>query len=440
MATRILTIAAALWCGLATGAVVKAQDVPEPDSLQPAPEAPPAPPTHVDSETPSPQPVFTHIELNNEGVTAVDSVGNRWYYNFNTETFVEARDAEGAGIPTRDRTRTVEVAAPVEERCTERLQVDRLSRKAVYVGYDEYVDGDIVAASRVTIKGWVKGNVQSLNKTVLVTASGQVDGDIRAPEIEVKPGGVVLGRQIQTEPYSALPDYLTTQFSALGIWIVFAFTLALLLMVFLSVALAPRQMGRMVDCLTRYRFRCFLLGFVLVFLLPVILTLVTITVVGIVILPFVPFGLLAVLAFGMTATVRPLVNMVRPNAAPQGLLIPAMLSVLAYMVLWAAVAILLGASGPNANVYEGFGYALLVVAIVFTAYPFMSGLGAAALTRFGYRDYTSFRERTGPDERAAAAPAPPPMPQSPHWPRPFVPPPQHPGYPPDKMRPPSEGR
>jgi len=70
----------------------------------------------------------------------------------------------------------------------------------------------------------------------------------------------------------------------------------------------------------------------------------------------------------------------------------------------------------------------------------MSGLGAAALTRFGYRDYISFRERGGPDERAAAAPAPPPMPEGPRWPRPVVPPPPHSGYPSDKMRPPSEGQ
>jgi len=356
LATRILTIAAAFWYVLANGAFVGAQDIPDPDSLQPAAEAEPSPRTDAGSGTPS-QPTFTHIELNNEGVTAVDSAGNRWYYNFNTETFVEARAT--AGIPPRDHTRTVEVAPPVAERCTERLQVDRLSRKAVYVGYDEYVDGDIVAASRVTIKGWVKGNVQSLNKTVLVTSSGQVDGDIRAPEIEVKPGGVVLGRQITTEPYSALPDYLTTQFSALGIWIVFGFTVLLLLMVFLSVALAPRHMERMINCLTRYRFRCFLLGMVLLFLLPVILALVTITVVGIAILPFVPFGLLAVLAFGMTATVRPLLSLVRRDVAPQGLLAPALLSVVGYMLLWTVVAILLGSSGPNASVYEGFGNALL---------------------------------------------------------------------------------
>lgn len=436
MSKNLRTFLAILWCGCAALGTAYAQETASPDSAGAVAEVEglePAPPAAQ---------VFVSIELTNEGVTAIDSAGNRWYYNFNTETFVEARDDALDERPLRDPDRTVEVADPVDKRCTERLKVDRASLRAVYVGYDEYVDGNIEAFNRVTIKGWVKGNVQSFNKPVLVTASGQVDGDIRAPEIEVKPGGIVLGRQIITQPSSAVPDYITTRFSAVGIWVVFGFTLALLLLDFLSASLVPRHTGRVVDCVLRYPLRCFLLGLVLVFLLPVILTLVIITVVGILLVPLVPFALLLALAFGMTAVTTRFAGLLmrRDFADPRALLVRSLVAVVGYMALWALVAILLGANGSGGDALQGFGIALLVISIIVTVHPFLSGLGALALTRFGTRDYISFRERSGPDTPTAAAPAPPPMPEAPLRPRPFIPTPPRPGIPPDKLRPPSEGR
>ena len=395
------------------------------------------------AQEPSSQLVFNKIELSTEGVVAYDSLGRRWYYDFNDEAFAEDRRAAARDERGREPGSDEQTADPVEIRCTEPLYVERPSLKAVYVGLDEFVDGDIVAYGRVTIKGWVKGDVQSFNKRVLVTATGQVDGDIRAPEIEVKRGGVVLGRQIVTNPISVMPEVISTQFSAAGVWIVFGFTLALTLLVFLATSLAPRQITRVVICIREYRSRTFLLGFVLVIALPIIITLLSLTIVGVVGVALIPLACLVALAFGMAAVTRPLLKLVFGHATVDrtSLLAQSLAGVALYMAVWMLVALLLGSGGPRSELYSnGLGIALLVIAIIATIYPLFTGVGAVTLTRFGFRDYVPFKERTAPEERPATAPAPPPMPDIPLRPRSVISPPPLPsaGSPSDRPGPPKE--
>ncbi|MEE8577853.1 MAG: polymer-forming cytoskeletal protein, partial [candidate division Zixibacteria bacterium] len=139
--------------------------------------------------------VFQEIKLSDEGVTAVDTAGNDWYYDFTVGTFVTGvlRDgSEQRGPEGREDTGDYPA---IEVRCTEEISFKPLVSSAL-VGYDEFVDDDIIAYGRVTIKGWVKGDVTSIGKRVLVASSGRVDGDIAAPEIIVKEGGIVRGEQI----------------------------------------------------------------------------------------------------------------------------------------------------------------------------------------------------------------------------------------------------
>ena len=356
--------------------------------------------------------VFTDIELSPEGVTAFDSAGNQWIYDFELEQFVEGDLVQGETGGRRETGEGDEDIEPVEVRCVEEKSVDYPALKAVYVGTNEYVDGDILAFGRVRIKGWVKGNVQSFNRTVLVTATGQVDGDIKAPEVVVKPGGVVLGEVIESPRLDIPIDRFDDQLATEGIWVVFAFTLALTLIVFLTASLAPRQMINMTDCVTQHPTRSFSFGFLFLILMPVILLLVAVTVVGLLV---VPIAYLVALALGMGVSgfqiARPLVR--RYLGLTLGSMATPLVGVLMYIVPWAVVALLLGSNYDESPGYHGLGIFMLVISILGTTYPFLTGIGAAVLTRFGFRPYVGRADAQAPTSEAAPAPAPPPIPEGP---------------------------
>lgn len=369
--------------------------------------------------------IFTEIELTPEGVIAYDTSGHRWNYDFRLDQFVEGdqdQEESGDGRESGDRE---ERADPVEVRCIERKSVAFPALRAVYVGRDEYVDGDILAYGRVTVKGWVKGDVESFNKTVLVTSTGQVDGDIKAPDVIIKPGGVVLGAVIESAGYNhTIPDFDTE-----GIWVVFAFTLVLTLIVFLTSSLAARQTTNMTDCVCQYPARSFLFGFLFLMLAPAIMILVAVTVVGVLI---VPIAYLVSLALGMGVTgfqiARPLAR--RHLGMNLGPVVTSLVGVGMHMSAWAIVALILGSDHDGSFGYYGLGVFLLVISILGTSYSFLTGIGAAVLTRFGFRPYVGRAEAQTPSTEAPPAPAPPPIPTGPGpthkpstpFPRPSAPP------------------
>jgi len=354
--------------------------------------------------------VFREIELSPEGVVAFDSLGNRWYFDFDEDVFVLD---PGAGSERTGAEWVIqsEQAESVEERCIEKKAVRHPELKAVFVGYDEYVDGDITAYDRVTVKGWVKGDIQSFKKRVLVTASGRVDGDIKAPYIEVKEGGEVLGQQIITEVYQIPPiDVVIAPFSTDGIWLVFIFTLVFLLIAFLAVSLAPRQLKNISLCISEHKYKTYFTGLLFIFLLPLLVVLLAITIIGIVAIGLLPISILLALVLGMCVCGRLLARSVLKSifGEQQSLMFQSLFGVLIFMLLWAVVAILLG-SGEASGVAYGFGISMLVVSILITSYPLLAGVGAAVLTRFGFRRYVSFREQLTDREDAVPTPAPPPL-------------------------------
>lgn len=374
-------------------------------------------------DIPAPDPsgipqVFTDIELSPEGVIAVDSAGVRWTYDFGAEKFI--RDVRFGPGRIRDRRDQIpEVHDPVEDRCTEKLKVSHPALNAVYVGYNEFVKGDILAANRVTVKGWVQGDIQSTNSRVLVTSSGQVDGDIRAPEIIVKPGGVVLGKQKITEHTISIPvELLTESFSEAGMWVVFSFTVALMLFAYLASSLMPRQSANVTSCIAEHKAKTFLLGLLFIFLIPFIITLVAVTIVGLAVLPLIPLAYLFALALGMGASGRPLTRFLLRSfgTGEPSLMFYSLTGVLVYMILWTVVALLLGSGESNHPVAWGFGIFSLVLSIVATIWPLATGVGAAVLTRFGFRDYISFRDGQVSKGTTAPAPAPPPIAEKPPGP------------------------
>jgi len=155
--------------------------------------------------------------------------------------------------------------------------------------------------------------------------------------------------------------------------------------------------------------KSYLLGFLFILLMPVITAIVIITIVGILVSPLVP--ILYILAFfiGVVLFGNRIGRMIsiRFLGGEKKILFQATIGVFLFMSLWLLDAILLG---QQSDIAEGFGIFVLVVAIVISTYPICTGVGAALLSRFGFRDYISWKDKHGFDaEPYAPAPAPPPL-------------------------------
>lgn len=385
--------------------------------------------------TPSRDTIFNEIELTSEGVDAVDTAGNRWTYDFDKNAFVpDASAGARAGRPGEGR-RAVEVTSrPVEERCTQEKLVKPL-QGMVLVGYDEYVANGFTAYGRVTVKGWVKGDIQSISGRVLVTESGRVDGDIKAPDIVVNEGAQVSGKQLITDPLDFPAEVLQRSFSVDGVVIVSAFLLFFLVIAFLVTTLFPSQLTNIRNCMFRFKARVVFVGLLFVFLLPLILILVSITIVGIAVVPFIPLAYILAMSCGLVIVGGRIGELLssRILGGSQNRVIHAVVGLPIFMLLWFVVAILLGSNG----VAFGFGIFGLVISIIITLYPLLGGIGAAVLTRFGYREHIGVTADRRGKVSEAPAPAPPPIPDLPRLvtPPPPIPPTPSQDQPPDKFGP-----
>lgn len=368
--------------------------------------------------------VFIEIRLSDRGVYALDTADFEWEYDFLLESFVPVR--EGAGLHDDPSERYEDVGSadrPVEERCTVHRYVWAYEKDLTIQDY-EFVDSDIDARGEVIVKGWVRGDVTSRTDLVRVTATGQVDGDIRAPEIEILPGGVVLGRQRLIE--KPIIEETISTFAMDGLIVVLSLSAFLLMFGFIVVALMPRQIANLNGCISSYPSKSFLMGLLATLAMPAAIVVVSATIVGIPLAPLIPIAYVAALVLGLIATASVLGRKAAGERARKnrGIVFRALTGIGILMGIWAVVAVLLGSSN---DVSQGFGVAFLVTAIVISAVIVLTGAGAVVLTRFGFREYTAVKDR-GEDE-TTPMPAPPPIPQTP----PFVRPPDDlrgPGSPP----------
>jgi len=372
--------------------------------------------------------VFFEIRLSEDRAVATDTSGREWVYDFNADVWVEGTPGqEGGRLTDRLQPRTT---LPIDLRAICLVAVKPFER-SVTIGYDEYVDGDIIATGRVTVKGWVKGDVRSIDKRVLVTETGQVDGSVEAPSVIIRPGGVVSGTVRETGgPLDV--ESLTRAVSVDALVLATAPACGLLFFGFLVLAVAPRQAGRIDACITGHRVRTCALGFLFSLLLPVIIALFIITLVGILVVPFVPLVYAGAIGMGFVSFGGTIGGWVlrRLTGARQGTQLRTALGTLLLALLWLLVIVLLG--GGNAFLL-GLGYALLAAAIPVTSFPVFAGIGGAILTRFGFRDYVSWKERK-PADTGPPAPAPPPLHEPPPIITPWPPAPE----PPERREPPQE--
>lgn len=361
------------------------------------------------SEYAPPDTVFREMTLTDEGVTAVDTAGYDWYYDFTQGTF----RVGVLGDVTDEGPEDVEGSSldylPVEERDSKEI-TPKPFVNTIVVGYDEYVDGEIIAYGRVTIRGWVKGDVTSIDGRVLVAASGQVDGDVAAPEIIVKDGGIVLGDQIIAD----LPDFKPGGSSSDGLIVIIVFTGVFIFFGFLVVTLMPQQTKNLAACVNSSRLKAYFSGLFFVLLMPFVLLLVTITIVGIVVLPIVVLAYIFAMIMGVVVFGDLIGRLIAAKFLGQekSVLFQSMIGILCFMGLWFVTAALL--SSPS-DVGQGLGIFTLVLSICVSSYPILTGVGAAVMTRFGFKSYTGWKDR---HMRAGLTPAPPPIPKAPPEPSP----------------------
>lgn len=326
---------------------------------------------------------FIEIQLTREGVIAFDSQNTRWRYDFDEARFfreqvVSSQNNLRADIPQVSR------RAVVERRI-------RLYVPSVVLEYDEFVESDIVSVGPVTIRGWAKGNVQSISKRVIVAETGRVEGTIRAPEIIVRDGAQVAGVQILTDELGE-PLHESDDLSAAeGILIVVALSLVVLLGIFLIHTLMQRQLGHVEKCMREYGGRAFLVGVLTLLLIPLAVVALVITVIGVIATPLVPLVLLIAVLMGIAVTARrisdPLLRRIGLHDIPP--LARTLIGVVVLTLPWVAASVLLTSTD---EVALGFGIALLVVLLLIWSYPVVAGLGAASMTRLGWRPYVSFRD------------------------------------------------
>ncbi len=354
-------------------------------------------------------PVFIEMSLSPFGIEAIDSIGEPWHYDFGLETFVPgAAQAIVDGAPGESGPRDLDMES-IKDRATERRVIESFARRSIIIDYDEYVDGDVIVWGRVTVKGWVKGGVKSLQSRVLVTQTGRVDGDIDAPEVIVREGAVVLGRVNQGQSPSAIQE-LPAQFSADGFIVALVFTVFAGLIAFMGVTLAPAKTERMIRCSEAYKGRCFALGLLMLLSFPLILVMIVITIVGVLLSPLLPLAYAVAATMGLLAFGRILLDRIGfLNRTGRLRPLRCLLGVAIFMSLWLLTGLLMGSSDGTA---EAFGVFFLVCAILVTVFAGSVGIGAALLTRFGWRDYAASQTHPGRLQRAPV-PAPPPIPEPP---------------------------
>ncbi len=345
--------------------------------------------------------IFEEIELSLSGMTGIDTLGDRWRYDFDEQRFY--RDLERS-----EEDREWEIAASVEDRATERKEVTT-GQQSLVVGYDEYVEGDVIVLGRATIRGWVQGDVQSLTGRVIVTSTGRIDGDIRAPEIVADSDAIVNGRQIITDSYVfGLERFLPGPFTLLIIA-----TILLTVITFVVSTLMPTAMNNLTNCVRRYPGRTHAVGMLILLTAPILALVALVTIVGVLLVPFIPLLYLFALILGIIVMGRRIGEAILGwilGQSPRPI-VAAYFGVSVYLSFWWGTWALQSATGPLGT---AFGIASLIVMTTVSIHPLLTGIGASVLTRlFGRRPFVSFTDRQFEDREQVPAPAPPPLPESP---------------------------
>ncbi len=433
------------------GVVVTAGD-PEFPNVSEAPEAPEAPGTKPEVEvilipdsrvsisTSSPDTIFENSHYENGVLTAEDSLGHQWEYDSRLGVFrlrweeVRSTGSGREGMMYFNNDDTVFVSRDRDLGWAEEdKRVRKMTTRKVHVRAEEYVSRAIESSKRITIDGLVEGDVTSL-KEVVVGSTGVVDGDVRAPSIKVRSGGLITGDETEVESGIEFGEEFEKEYRRIidfGEIPIFVGLAALLILVaFISLSVAPDSISRASLAIGSHLWTTIWVGFLSLLFLPMALGLLSITVVGIpvaiVIALATPVALLVgIVAYSQFSGKTALAAYGEEGATRIRNIVVGILIIIG---LW-TFAFLLATS--SADFLSGIGVFLIVISIIFSSVAIFSGVGAVVLTRFGKREYTP--KPRGPHRGYPPPPNPPPTPQPPLLPYVgSVQPPDMPGKQPDR--------
>jgi len=227
-----------------------------------------------------------------------------------------------------------------------------------------------------------------------------------------KDGSVVLGEITE----STLPLDIETFTPGLGhkfLLVMSIITAVFLFFGFLIFTLMPGQVTTMQSCIMKHKGRSAGLGLILILTMPAIAVLLGITIVGAVLIPLVPLVYLAAIILGLMTFGKLLFSKIYKQTIynkSAGLFI-GVIGILIVMIPWLVTGALWPETDNIAGVLSVFG---LVLSILGSIYPVFSGVGAAFLTRFGFREYPPGPKKPQfRPEPPTHQPAPPPIPDTP---------------------------
>jgi len=386
---------------------------------------------------------FKEIHLSSDGVYGVDSVGVEWDFDFSTERFVNEESASGETErvfrPEEDMERVqrdlkdIENLAPpnlpsdLDERLQNLRKFKGLQIGQVTVEEDEVVDGSVAAVGQVVVKGTVNGDVISY-KRITVTSTGVINGDARAPEILRMRGGLIAGKRIET-PLPDFPEvqiFERTSYASLTVFVIIL--ISLLFASFLATAIVPRQVQNIRNCIKMSFAKAFFIGLAIWFGLGPLIVLLTLTIIGIPVAVFVlPIALVLAILLGIVGFSRFMGEKLKRYITWQGdsQLWNILVGLGALYASWILMSLF--AISPT-GLWSFFYVLFMVISIIIWSVVVSTGIGAVAMTRFGFRDCsrpTKGQYRVSV-EVGSVKPPPPPSPP----PEPSAPPPPPPTPPP----------
>jgi hypothetical protein len=367
--------------------------------------------------------IYVELHLSPDGVYGVDSSGEEWEYDFSEERFVPESSAtqrtqtafrsdieddlrkETERVKAQAKMLKEETKAQVEE-LLEIRRIKGLQLGKVEIDADERVDGSVVAVGPVVVKGIVDGDVISYRR-ITVTSTGEINGDARAPEIVKMRGGIIKGRRYETD-LPQIPNLdLFEEISYAGLIAALVIFVVLLLAGFIGVAIAPRQMNRVRDCIRKHFLKSFIVGFGVWLAVAPAFAFLCLTIIGIPVAIFaLPLALILAIILGILALSQSVGEKVDEmlGGRYKSQLLHFMSGLIIIYIAWVLAAVF---SVTPSKAADAMGTLFLVLAIIFWSIGATAGLGAILLTRYGTRDCDKALEVS---IKLDVSPPPPPTP------------------------------
>lgn len=407
-----------------------------PPSVPVVPEVPGVPGVprtdESDSDTllaPKSDTIFIRSSLKDGKLESIDKKGREWIYDNDLEMFrlrwVEAqstRSARSEVVYFNDDDTVIVGRDRSDNWARDKKKIRARNRNDVHVRETEFVLGIIRCQSSVRIDGLVEGTVIAVDE-IVVTSTGIINGDARAPRIRVRRGGLITGREKITSLFGAAGETdddnrELVDFSVFPI--AGGIGLMLILVGFVSLSVAPKAVSLASDAISRYPFRTIGVGLLSIILAGPVIGLVAVTIIGI------PVALLLAIGFPIAI----LVGIISFSQYIGGLSAEAYgqrgwSNIKRITVGILLIVTLLGAGitleGSSSEFFSGWGVVLIIVGSIFFYAAVLSGFGGVVLTRFGRREYTPSMGKNGPAD-LPPPPSPPPIPISTAPPQPIAPP------------------